>query len=62
VDLLPRDSDKYLENVRKVLISVAEESGLRRKNLFDTALISATTGYGVENLINSIYRWGMKGA
>jgi len=62
VDLLPRDSSTYLQHLKMCLESTAREAGLGDANLIYTALISATTGFGVESLINRIFsEWGFKG-
>lgn len=64
VDLLPTDSPSFLENVKQSLVdSVINVTGVRRKNITHVQLISAKTGYGIENLINKLqHKWLHKGA
>ncbi|XP_041786446.1 nitric oxide-associated protein 1-like isoform X1 [Anopheles merus] len=62
VDLLPQDSAGYLENVRQCLTRSVIESGFSRNNIKHVSLISASTGYGVEELITKIHNvWGTRG-
>lgn len=53
VDLLPPDARcGYLKNFRSIVQKCIEEAGFLEKfNVLHTALISAKTGYGVEDLI-----------
>ncbi|XP_078145256.1 nitric oxide-associated protein 1 [Centroberyx gerrardi] len=61
VDLLPGDSAGYLQRVRRQLTRYCADAGLGRQ-VRDVQLISAKTGYGIENLISSLQRaWGYKG-
>ncbi|CAJ0959667.1 unnamed protein product, partial [Mesorhabditis belari] len=57
VDLLPPDARcGYLKRFRQVVESTIEEAGFKHKfNLLHTALVSAKTGYGVEDLITQIH-------
>ncbi|XP_049541691.1 nitric oxide-associated protein 1 [Anopheles darlingi] len=62
VDLIPRDCPGYLENVRKCLTQSMIESGFARTNIKHVALISASTGYGIEELITKLHSvWGTRG-
>lgn len=62
VDLLPRDSTNYVHHLKNCLESTGREVGLRNVNLIHTALVSATTGFGIESLIDRIFsEWGFKG-
>uniref|UniRef100_A0A0N4ZQ29 G domain-containing protein n=1 Tax=Parastrongyloides trichosuri TaxID=131310 RepID=A0A0N4ZQ29_PARTI len=60
VDLLPPDARAgYLKNFRNVLYKTLEDMGFKDKfNILHTALVSAKTGYGIEELITQIYlKW-----
>ena len=62
VDLLPKDCPGYLDGIKKSLMQAVEQSGLKRANVKDVCLVSATTGYGVEGLITKIQSsWGFRG-
>ena len=63
VDLLPQDSAGYLDRVKDMLVKECEARGLGRSHyLKHIALISAKTGYGVEDLITHLFKhWGKKG-
>lgn len=62
IDLIPQDSRGYLDHVKKCLVNELEKSGLSRANVKHVSLVSATTGYGVEELITKIQHvWAMKG-
>ena len=62
VDLLPKDSPGYLDGIKKSLMQSLEQSDLKRANVKDVCLVSATTGYGVEQLITKIQStWGFRG-
>lgn len=56
------DSDDYLSNVRQCLENECEKRGLGKHNVKYFGLISARTGYGIEELISKIYRyWSQHG-
>uniref|UniRef100_A0A0K0EWB9 Nitric oxide-associated protein 1 (inferred by orthology to a human protein) n=1 Tax=Strongyloides venezuelensis TaxID=75913 RepID=A0A0K0EWB9_STRVS len=60
VDLLPPDArDGYLKNFSNVLYKALQDTGLKDKfNIIHIALVSAKTGYGIEQLITQIYlKW-----
>ncbi|KAL0974248.1 hypothetical protein UPYG_G00217690 [Umbra pygmaea] len=62
VDLIPGDSKNYLQRIRRQLSQYCTEEGISSDNIKDTHLISAKTGYGIENLISSLQRsWKYKG-
>uniref|UniRef100_A0AAG5DUM1 G domain-containing protein n=1 Tax=Anopheles atroparvus TaxID=41427 RepID=A0AAG5DUM1_ANOAO len=62
VDLIPQASPGYLENVRQCLTKSIIDSGFARSNIKHVSLISANTGYGVEELITRIHNvWGTRG-
>ncbi|XP_035784238.1 nitric oxide-associated protein 1-like [Anopheles albimanus] len=62
VDLIPCDCPGYLENVRKSLTQSMIESGFARTNIMHVSLISASTGYGIEELITKLHNvWGTRG-
>ncbi|XP_050077001.1 nitric oxide-associated protein 1 [Anopheles maculipalpis] len=62
IDLLPQDCPGYLENARQCLTRSIIESGFARNNIKHVSLISASTGYGVEELITKIHNvWGTRG-
>lgn len=63
VDLLPRDSNIYLQHIKDSLqrefIKHGGGNGLNIKNV---SLISAKTGYGIEELITQLHKtWAYKG-
>lgn len=61
IDLLPRDSDNYLQRIKRQLSQYCADAGIG-DNVKDIHLISAKTGYGIENLISSLQRsWKYKG-
>ncbi|XP_037949551.1 nitric oxide-associated protein 1 [Teleopsis dalmanni] len=62
VDLLPRDSNNYLEHIKKCLKSEIVQHGVDVMNIKHVSLISAKTGYGVEELITQLHKiWNYKG-
>ncbi|CAK9796895.1 Nitric oxide-associated protein 1 [Anthophora plagiata] len=63
VDLLPRDSPFFIEKVRKLLLeTVIDVTGVNRANITHVQLVSAKTGYGIEQLINKLQHiWRYKG-
>lgn len=63
VDLLPRDSNLFFENVKQLLLdTVINVTGVKRENITHVALTSAKTGYGIEQLINKLLHiWRYKG-
>ncbi|XP_010864807.2 nitric oxide-associated protein 1 [Esox lucius] len=62
VDLIPGDSENYLQRIKRQLSQYCIDSGISCDNIKDTHLISAKTGYGIENLITCLQRsWKYKG-
>lgn len=62
VDLLPGDSVGYLKRVKQSLLSEIRKTKLNEANIKYIALISAKTGYGVEDLISAMFKlWLYKG-
>ncbi|CAF0711988.1 unnamed protein product [Adineta steineri] len=62
VDLLPKDSDSYLSNVRKCLENECTKRGLGKHIVKYYGLVSARTGYGIEELISKVFRyWSQHG-
>ncbi|KAF7236481.1 Nitric oxide-associated protein 1, partial [Varanus komodoensis] len=65
VDLLPRDSNNYLKRLQEQLRAMCARAGLLEsgnQRVVDVHLISAKTGYGVEELISKLQRsWKFNG-
>ncbi|XP_043225455.1 nitric oxide-associated protein 1-like [Amphibalanus amphitrite] len=62
VDLLPQDSDGYLARVTASLSAALERCGVDRLNVKHTCLVSARTGYGIEELVTVIQtHWAAQG-
>ncbi|XP_053601970.1 nitric oxide-associated protein 1 [Plodia interpunctella] len=62
VDLLPGDSVGYLKRVKLSLIEEIKKTRLGEANIKYIGLISAKTGYGVEDLISAMFKtWLYKG-
>ncbi|XP_058056072.1 nitric oxide-associated protein 1 [Anopheles bellator] len=62
IDLIPQDCSGYLENVRQCLTKTIIDAGFSRNNIKHVSLISANTGFGVEELITRIHNvWGTRG-
>ncbi|XP_013187958.2 nitric oxide-associated protein 1 [Amyelois transitella] len=62
VDLLPGDSIGYLNRVKMSLIEEIKKTKLGTANIKYIGLISAKTGYGVEDLISFMFKtWLYKG-
>ncbi|XP_024936849.1 nitric oxide-associated protein 1 isoform X2 [Cephus cinctus] len=62
VDLLPQDSSDFFVHVKKCLSKSLEESGIGKANIKDILLVSAKTGYGIEELINKLHnKWEYRG-
>ncbi|XP_021188141.3 nitric oxide-associated protein 1 isoform X1 [Helicoverpa armigera] len=62
VDLLPGDSHGYLKRVKHSLVTEIRKTKLGEANIKHIALISAKTGYGVEDLISAMFKqWMYKG-
>ncbi|XP_055522740.1 nitric oxide-associated protein 1 [Wyeomyia smithii] len=62
VDLLPKDCPGYLDNIRNNLAKSVIDAGFDKNNIKHVALISATSGFGVEQLITKLHNiWGNRG-
>ncbi|XP_067628712.1 nitric oxide-associated protein 1 isoform X1 [Eurosta solidaginis] len=62
VDLLPRDHNNYLNHVRDCLKDQMVQCGFDSLNIKHISLISAKTGYGIEELITQLHKiWAYKG-
>lgn len=62
VDLLPGDSQNYLQRIRRQLAQYCTNAGIPTRDSKDVHLISAKTGYGIENLITKLQAsWKYKG-
>ncbi|KAL0850650.1 hypothetical protein ABMA28_012403 [Loxostege sticticalis] len=62
VDLLPGDSFGYLKRIKESLLIEISKTKLAEANIKHVALISAKTGYGVEDLISVMFKeWLYKG-
>lgn len=53
-DLLPGDSRNYLQRIKRQLQRYCEGAGVTIRDPKDVHLISAKTGYGIENLITGL--------
>ncbi|KAH8320856.1 hypothetical protein KR067_011387 [Drosophila pandora] len=62
-DLLPRDSNIYLQHVKECLRNeFVRHGGGNELNIKNVSLISAKTGYGIEELITQLQKtWAYKG-
>lgn len=62
VDLLPGDSQNYLQRIRRQLAQYCISAGIPAQDSKNVYLISAKTGYGIENLITKLQAsWKYKG-
>ena len=63
VDLIPKDEVGYLKRVKDSMLQHCRENGLMKEGwIKHVALISAKTGYGVEELITQLLNdWKLKG-
>lgn len=62
VDLLPGDSQNYLQRIRRQLAQHCTDAGIPTQESKNVHLISAKTGYGIENLISKLQAsWKYKG-
>ncbi|XP_016130153.1 nitric oxide-associated protein 1-like [Sinocyclocheilus grahami] len=61
-DLLPGDAENYLQRIKRQLKAYCESMGISAIDNKDIHLISAKTGYGIENLITRLQlTWKYKG-
>jgi nitric oxide-associated protein 1 len=62
VDLLPRDSSSFLDHLKQCLKLEAMKMGFEEHSIRHVTLVSAKTGYGVEELITKLYtNWKYRG-
>ncbi len=62
IDLLPGDAENYLQRIKRQLKAYCESMGISTIDNKDIHLISAKTGYGIENLITRLQlTWKYKG-
>lgn len=62
VDLLPQDGKGFLQRVTEQLRNSAKESGFATTDIAHVGLISAITGFGVEDLITKLHSfWKSQG-
>ncbi|KAI4891843.1 hypothetical protein NFI96_029009, partial [Prochilodus magdalenae] len=62
VDLLPGDAENYLQRIKRQLAQYCADAGIPASDHKDIHLISAKTGYGIENLITRLQTsWRYKG-
>lgn len=62
VDLLPDDGKGYLHRVKENLVNSMKENGFGMTNIKHVGLISAKTGFGIEELITRLHSlWQYKG-
>ncbi|KAK7141049.1 hypothetical protein R3I93_015260 [Phoxinus phoxinus] len=54
IDLLPGDAENYLQRIRRQLAAYCASMGISISDTKDIHLISAKTGYGIENLISRL--------
>lgn len=62
VDLIPKDTRGYLAHIRHVLEQQLSARGISERNIRHVSLVSATTGYGVEELVTALHnKWSRDG-
>jgi len=62
IDLLPQDSKSFFTHVQECLLKSVENTGIDKRSIRYVGLISAKTGYGIEQLINKLHKiWQYKG-
>jgi len=62
VDLLVQDSPDFLQNIEKSVRESLLDAGIPEFNVKHVSLISAKSGFGVENLITQIHaKWQNQG-
>ena len=65
VDMIPMDSPRYLAHTKQALLDVCEMAGLNPtgNNIQHVCLVSAKTGYGIEDLVTKLMTsWQLKGS
>lgn len=62
IDLLPKDSSNFLQHVTECLLSEVLKTGIKEKNIKHVTLVSAKSGFGIEELITKLQNsWRYKG-
>ncbi|XP_012535443.1 nitric oxide-associated protein 1 [Monomorium pharaonis] len=63
IDLLPQDSNHFFTHIKDCLSKAVQmRTGIKKENIKHVALVSAKTGYGIEELINKLHNiWKYKG-
>lgn len=62
MDLLPGDSIGYIKRIKESLVTEINKTKLSEANIKSVSLISAKSGYGVEDLISTMFKhWLYKG-
>ncbi|XP_050506546.1 nitric oxide-associated protein 1 [Diabrotica virgifera virgifera] len=62
IDLIPKDDVKFIPNIKQKVVDYMKLNGFGTSKILDVALISAKTGYGIEDLITSLHSlWKVKG-
>ncbi|XP_047356447.1 nitric oxide-associated protein 1 [Vespa velutina] len=62
IDLLPKDSPTFESHIKMCISKAIEDAGIGQNNIKHISLISAKTGYGIENFINKLHKlWRYKG-
>lgn len=62
IDLLPRDSNSYLDHIKSCLKKEILKRGFNQLNIKHVSLVSAKTGYGIEELITQLQnKWAYQG-
>ncbi|XP_072758076.1 nitric oxide-associated protein 1 [Anoplolepis gracilipes] len=62
IDLLPQDTSHFFTHIKECLSKAVENTGIKKEKIKHVALISAKTGYGIEELINKLHTlWKYKG-
>ncbi|KAK7110305.1 hypothetical protein V1264_014200 [Littorina saxatilis] len=64
VDIIPQDRPGYLQRTKEALLDVCESAGLNPadRNVLHVCMVSAKTGYGIENLITKLMTaWKLEG-
>lgn len=62
IDLLPQDAGGFETHVKECVSQAVENAGIKKENIRHIHLISAKTGYGIEELINKLHKlWKHKG-
>ncbi|XP_057663003.1 nitric oxide-associated protein 1 [Diorhabda carinulata] len=55
IDLIPKDTNKFISIIKQKLLDYIKVCGFGTSNILGITLISAKTGYGIEELITSLH-------